>query len=226
MQPSLYLIDTFSLLFQVYHAIPQMTGPAGQPTNAVFGFTRDILMILKQKNPDYLLCAIDSEGAGIRKDWYPDYKVHRTEMPEDMIPQIPMLTQVIEAFGIPVVKHAGWEADDVIATLARQAERAGLQVNIVSSDKDCRQLLSENVRMFNCRKGEYYGIEELKETWGIRPDQVIDFQSLVGDSVDNVPGVPLVGPKKATSLLEQFGSLEGCWRMQKEHQGKNFRKTC
>ncbi|MCA8983231.1 MAG: DNA polymerase I [Planctomycetaceae bacterium] len=209
MPEQLYLIDTFSLLFQVYHAIPQMTGPAGQPTNAVFGFTRDLLMILKQKRPDYLLCAIDSEGPGIRSDWYPEYKIHRTEMPEDMVPQIPMLIDVIAGFGIPLVKAPGWEADDVIATLTRQAELAGLQVNIVSSDKDCRQLLGDHVRIFNCRKGEYFGPEELKQTWGIEPRQVIDFQSLVGDAVDNVPGVPLIGPKKATALLEQFGDLEG-----------------
>ncbi len=225
MSQSLYIIDTFSLLFQVYHAIPPMTGPAGQPTNAVFGFTRDILMILKQKKPDYLLCAIDSEGAGIRSDWYPEYKIQRTEMPEDMVPQIPMLTQVIEGFGIPVVKAPGWEADDVIATLTRQAEQAGLQVNIVSSDKDCRQLLSENVRMFNCRKGEYFGPAELQEIWGVRPEQVIDFQSLVGDSVDNVPGVPLIGPKKATALLEQFGTLEGVLANAQRAPGKKLQEN-
>jgi len=225
MPEKLYLIDTFSLLFQVYHAIPPMTGPSGQPTNAVFGFTRDILMILKQKKPDYLLCALDSEGPGLRSDWYPDYKIQRTEMPEDMVPQLPMLTEVIEAFGIPAVKHAGWEADDVIATLTRQAEAAGLQVNIVSSDKDCRQLLSETVRMFNCRKGEYFGPPELEKTWGVRPDQVIDFQSLVGDSVDNVPGVPLVGPKKAAALLEQFGDLESVLANADKAPGKKLREN-
>lgn len=225
MPETLYVIDTFSLLFQVYHAIPPMTGPAGQPTNAVFGFTRDLFLILNQQRPDYLLCAIDSEGPGVRSDWYPEYKIHRTEMPEDMVPQIPMLTEVISGFGIPVVKAPGWEADDVIATLVRQGEQQGLQVVIVSTDKDCRQLLSDQVRMFNCRKQEFFGPEELRQVWGIRPDQVIDFQSLVGDSVDNVPGVPLIGPKKATALLEQFGTLEDVLAHADQAPGKKLREN-
>ncbi len=224
MPETVYIIDTFSLMFQVYHAIPPMTGPAGQPTNAVFGFTRDLFMILKKK-PGYLLCALDSPGPGLRSDWYPEYKAQRKEMPEDLAPQIPMITEVIEGFGIPAVTHAGWEADDVIATVTRQAEAAGMDVCIVSTDKDCRQLLNEHVKMFNCRKGEYFGPPELMETWNIRPEQVIDFQALVGDSVDNVPGVPLVGPKKATALLEQFGDLEGVLANAEKAPGKKLREN-
>lgn len=224
MPETLYIIDTFSLMFQVYHAIPPMTSPAGQATNAVFGFTRDIFTILKKK-PDFLLCALDSEGPGVRSDWFPEYKAQRTEMPEDLRPQIPMITSVIEGFGIPVVHHTGWEADDIIATLTRQAEAEGIQVRIVSSDKDCRQLLSDHVQMFNCRKGEYFGAEQLREVWNITPEQVIDFQSLVGDSVDNVPGVPLVGPKKATILLEQFGDLEGVLANADKAPGKKLREN-
>lgn len=208
MPDGIYIIDVFSLLFQVYHAIPPMTGPSGQPTNAVFGFTRDIINILRDKQPSHIICAMDSEGPGERNDWYDAYKANRTEMPADLVPQIPMLEEVVRAFEIPLVSFAGWEADDVIATLTRQAEAAGLQVSIVSSDKDCRQLLSPAVRMFNCRKNEFFDEDNLMETWGIRADQVIDFQSLVGDSIDNVPGVPLVGPKKATALLEKFGTLD------------------
>ncbi len=225
MPKTIYIIDTFSLLFQVFHAIPSMTGPAGQPTNAVFGFTRDLLQILKQKKPDYLLCAMDSKGPGVRNEWYEQYKANRSEMPEEMVPQIPMLTEIIEGFRIPFVGYPGWEADDVIATITRQAEAAGMQVVLVSSDKDLRQLLSDRVRMYNCRKGEFFDAQKLRDTWSIRPDQVIDFQSLVGDSVDNIPGVPLVGPKKAAALIEQFGDLESVLANAEKAPGKKLREN-
>ena len=206
--PTLFLIDTFSLLFQVFHAIPSMTSPKGLPSNAVFGFTRDLFNILLTQRPTHWLCAMDSPGPGTREALYPKYKANRTEMPEDLRPQIEMVQQVMDGFGIPRLPCAGWEADDVIATLTRQAVERGFDVRIVTSDKDARQLLGPRVRIFNVRKSTWFDESDLKADWGIRPDQAIDFQSLVGDSVDNVPGVPLVGPKKATALLEQFGSLD------------------
>lgn len=206
--PTLFLIDTFSLLFQVFHAIPSMTSPKGLPSNAVFGFTRDLFNILQTQRPTHWLCAMDSSGPGTREALYPKYKANRKEMPEDLRPQVEMVQQVMDGFGIPKLQCAGWEADDVIATLTRQAVEQGYEVRIVSNDKDVRQLLGPQVRVFNVRKNTWLEEADLKADWGIRPDQVIDFQSLVGDSVDNVPGVPLVGPKKATALLEQFGSLD------------------
>ena len=206
--PTLFLIDTFSLLFQVFHAIPSMTSPKGLPSNAVFGFTRDLFNILQTQRPTHWLCAMDSPGPGTREALYPKYKANRTEMPEDLRPQIEMVQQVMDGFGIPKLRCDGWEADDVIATLTRQAVERGLNVRIVTNDKDARQLLGPRVRIFNVRKNTWFDESDLKADWGIRPDQAIDFQSLVGDSVDNVPGVPLVGPKKATALLEQFGSLD------------------
>ena len=206
--PTLFLIDTFSLLFQVFHAIPSMTSPKGLPSNAVFGFTRDLFNILQAQRPTHWLCAMDSPGLGTREALYPKYKANRTEMPEDLRPQIEMVQQVMDGFGIPKLRCDGWEADDVIATLTRQAVERGFDVRIVTNDKDARQLLGPRVRIFNVRKNTWIDESDLKADWGIRPDQAIDFQSLVGDSVDNVPGVPLVGPKKATALLEQFGSLD------------------
>ncbi len=206
--PTLFLIDTFSLLFQVFHAIPSMTSPKGLPSNAVFGFTRDLFNILQTQRPTHWLCAMDSPGPGTREALYPKYKANRTEMPEDLRPQIEMVQQVMDGFGIPKLRCDGWEADDVIATLTRQAVERGYDVRIVTNDKDARQLLGPHVRIFNVRKNTWIDESDLKADWGIRPDQAIDFQSLVGDSVDNVPGVPLVGPKKATALLEQFGSLD------------------
>ncbi len=203
-----YLVDTYSLIFQVFHAIPGMTGPTGQPTNAIFGISRDLVSLVRDHQPDWLICAWETSEPGLRYDIFPEYKANRSETPEDLRPQIPRIRELIDAFGIPVVDCPGWEADDVIATLTQQAVARGCEVRIITSDKDARQLLGPQVKLFNLRKSTYLGEPELLEDWGIRPDQVVDFQSLVGDAVDNVPGVPLVGPKKAAQLLNQFGTLE------------------
>jgi DNA polymerase-1 len=203
----IYVIDVFSLMFQVFHAIPPMTGTQGQPTNAVFGFARDLFAILA-KQPTHIICAFDSSGPGRRNEIYDQYKANRDEMPEDLRPQIPLLKQMLEGFHIPSIELQGWEADDVIATVTQQAKDHNIDVVIVSSDKDTRQLISPTVRVYNNRKDTFLDEQGLMDDWGIRADQVVDYQSLVGDSVDNVPGVPLVGPKKAKALIEQFGTLE------------------
>ena len=225
MNNTLYVIDVYSLLFQVFHAIPAMTSPSGQPTNAVFGMTRDILTILREKQPSHLFCAMDSKGPGVRKKIYAEYKANRSEMPDDLRIQIPQVFELFEGFQIPVVSIDGWEADDVIATVVSRAQEAGFTTVIVTSDKDIRQLLCPNTQMYNVRKNTYFGVDDLQATWGIRPDQVVDFQSLVGDSVDNVPGVPLVGPKKATALLEQFGDLESVLAHADEVRGAKLKEN-
>jgi DNA polymerase-1 len=220
----LYLIDTFSLMFQVFHAIPPMTGTRGQPTNAVFGITRDLLAIL-DRQPTHLICALDSPGPGTRELIYPQYKANRAEIPADLKPQIPLIKQLIAGFNIPGIELEGWEADDIIATATRQALELNMDVVIVSSDKDNRQLLGPHVRMFNCRRNEFYDSDSLLQDWGIRPDQVIDFQSLVGDSVDNVPGVPKVGPKTATTLLSTFQTLDAVFENIPSAGGKALQKN-
>lgn len=225
MSKTLYAIDVFSLVFQVFHAIPPMTGTSGQPTNAVFGFTRDLLTILRLRKPDYLICAMDLPGRGVREDIYEDYKANRDDMPDELRPQIPVIVEIIKAFGIPVIGLEGWEADDILATLARRAEAAGIQANIVTSDKDARQLISPLVRLYNVRKNTFLDEADLLADWGIRPDQVVDFQALVGDKVDNVPGVPLVGPKKASALLNQFGTLEDVLARADEAPGKKLQEN-
>jgi DNA polymerase I len=223
MPDTLYLVDTFSLVFQVYYAIRQpMTGTRGQPTNAVFGLTGDIQHLLKDKRPSHLIFAMESTEDQERVNIYEDYKAHREEMPDDLRPQVEMILDVIRGFNIPIINHPGWEADDVIATLAKQAEADGFEVVIVSNDKDLRQLLSPRIRIYNIRKKQMQDAEFLLGEWGIRPDQVIDFQALVGDSVDNVPGVPLVGPKKASALLERFGTLEEVLLHADEAPGKKL----
>jgi len=205
---TIYLVDANNLIFQVFHAIPEMTSPRGEPVNAVFGFTRDLLFLLESKQPDYLIVAFDPPGDTFRHTLDAAYKGQRSEMPIDLRPQFALIRRVLAALRIPAVELPGFEADDVLATLAHRGSLAGADCFVVSGDKDCRQLLSERVKIYNVRKNQLYDDAALLADWGVRPDQVIDYQSLVGDSVDNVPGVPGVGPKTATELLRQFGSLD------------------
>ena len=205
---TVWVIDAHSLIHQVFHALPEMTSPRGEPVGAVFGFTRDLLYLLEEKRPDYLFAAFDLPGKTFRHAMYDQYKIQRAEMPEDLVPQIPAIRRVIAALGIPALCCESYEADDVLATVARVTEQLDGQCFIVTADKDCRQLITDRVKLFNIRKNEVFDRERLQAEWGIAPEQVVDFQALVGDSVDNVPGVPLVGPKFARQLLEQYGTLE------------------
>jgi DNA polymerase-1 len=202
-----YLVDAHALLFQVFHAIRGMTSPAGLPTNALFGFTRD-LVYLRSLQPDYLVCAFDRAEPTFRSEFYPDYKAHRAEMPNDLQLQLPHVHRVLEGLNIPAVDWPRFEADDVLATLAAAGAERGLEVFICTSDKDCRQLITDRVRLYNLRKRQQFGREELLADWGITPEQVVDLQTLVGDSVDNVPGVAGIGIKTAAKLLQEYGTLE------------------
>lgn len=204
---TVWAVDAHSLIHQVFHAMPEMAGPRGQPVGAVFGFTRDLLGLIEQK-PDFLLCAFDLPGKTFRHQLYPEYKGERPAMHEDLQPQIPVIQQMISALGIAQIGCPGYEADDILATVARRATDLGAHCVLVTNDKDCRQLISDHCKLYNIRKGEYFDRQSLLDEWGIRPDQVVDFQALVGDPVDQIPGVPLIGPKLARQLLEQYGSLE------------------
>src|SRR5262249_46755970 len=203
----MYLVDAHSLLFQVFHAIPEMSSPSGLPTNALFGFTRDLLY-LRGLKPEYILCAFDREERTFRDCLYPEYKAHRSPIPPDLCAQIPLVEELLAGFGVPALSYPGYEADDVIATVARVGAERGLDVFVCTSDKDCRQLLEDRIRIFNLRKRTAFDREALLREWGIRPDQVVDLQTLVGDSVDNVPGVPGIGLKTAAKLLQEFGTLD------------------
>ncbi|MDZ7616179.1 MAG: DNA polymerase I, partial [Patescibacteria group bacterium] len=205
---TVWVVDAHNLIYQVFHALPEMTSPRGEPVGAVFGFARDMLHLLEEKRPDYLFCAFDLPGGTFRKELFDGYKAQRAEMPEDLVPQIGAVQRLVRALGIPSLGCESYEADDVMATVATMVEQRGGQCFLVTSDKDCRQLISDRVKLYNIRKNLVIDGESLNETWGIRPDQVVDFQSLVGDSVDNVPGVPLIGPKFARELLVRFDTLD------------------
>lgn len=205
---TLYLVDAYALLFQVFHAIREMTSPRGFPTNALFGFTRDMLFLHEEKKPDYLVAVFDGEQKTFRDEIFADYKANRGPMPDTLRQQLPGVRELLEAMRIPALVVEGYEADDVIATLAVRSAERGMEVYICSSDKDCRQLITDTVRMYNLRKHALLDRAELLKDWGIRPDQVVDFQTLVGDSVDNVQGVPGIGPKTAAKLLQQYETLD------------------
>ena len=185
-----------------------MTSPQGEPTGAIFGFSRDMVYLMDQKKPDYLIAAFDLPGPTFRHELFTAYKENRSEMPDDLRPQIPNIRRVLGALGIPVLECEGFEADDILATVARLVEQAGGLCILVTGDKDSRQLISDHVAVYNIRKDAIFDAAALKEEWGITPEQVVDFQTLVGDSVDNIPGVPLVGPKVAGEWLGKFGTLE------------------
>ncbi len=202
-----YLVDAHALIFQVFHAIRGMTSPSGLPTNALFGFARDLLF-LRTLRPDYLVCAFDRAEPTFRSAIFPQYKAHREEMPSDLQLQIPLIHRLLEAMNVPVVSIAGFEADDVLATLAVAGAARDLEVFVCSSDKDCRQLIGDRIRLYSLRKRQLFGRDELLADWGIKPEQVVDLQTLVGDPVDNVPGVPGIGIKTAAKLLQDFGTLE------------------
>jgi DNA polymerase-1 len=222
---TLYLLDGHGLIFQVFHAIGSMTSPSGLPTNALFGFTRDLLFLRTEQKPDYLVCAFDRSEPTFRDQLYAEYKAHRAPMPEDLCLQIEPIHQLLQAMRIPVLSQAGYEADDVIATVAGAGAKKDLDVFICSSDKDCRQLLSDRVRVFNLRKREVFDCAALQREWGIKPEQVVDLQALVGDSVDNVPGVPGIGLKTAAKLLQDYGTLDNLLAHVDEVPGEKRRQS-
>jgi DNA polymerase-1 len=213
---NVYVVDSHSLIFQVFHALPEMSSPRGEQVGAVFGFVRDMLYLLEEKKPDALICAFDLSGPTFRDALYDQYKAERGEMPDELVGQIPKIELVLEALGIPVLTCQGYEADDVLATVARICDERGANCFIVTGDKDCRQLITDRVAVFNIRKNQVFDAAALRADWGVGPDQVVDFQALVGDKVDNVPGVAGIGPKTAQQLLETYGTLDNLL----EHAGE------
>ncbi len=208
--PHLVLIDGPNYVFRAFHAVRHnLTNSNGEPTNAVFGYVQMLRSILKDIGPTHVAVAFDPKGGNFRNRMYAEYKAHRPPMPEELVPQWTWVHEITDAFRLNRICIQDFEADDVIATLAKQAEAKGWDVTIVSTDKDLMQLVSDKVWMLDTMKRIEYGAEEVKEKWGVGPDRIQDLLALAGDSADNIPGVPGIGPKTAVQLLEAYGDLEG-----------------
>ncbi len=195
-------------MYRAFYALPPLTNSKGQHTNAVYGFTTMLMKIIREHQPTYLGVVFDEKGPTIRHEEFTEYKAHRPEMPGDMQSQIPFIHQVVEAFGLPVIRMAGLEADDLIGTLAKQAAGPDLNVVIVTGDKDMFQLLTPAVCIFDPVKGKWIGEAECHERFGVEPARVVDIMGLMGDSADNIPGVKGIGEKTAKKLITEFGTIE------------------
>ena len=204
----LFLVDGSGFIFRAYHALPPLTRPDGTPVNAVLGFTNMLVKLITDMHVPNIAVIFDAARNNYRNEIYDQYKANRSETPEDLIPQFPLIREATNAFAIPALEKEGFEADDLIATYVRLACEQGRPVTIVSSDKDLMQLIRPGVRMFDPMKNKYMGDDEVMEKFGVTPDKVVDVQALAGDSVDNVPGVPGIGVKTAAQLINEYGDLE------------------
>ena len=205
----LFLVDGSGFIFRAYYGLKSnLTRSDGTPTNAVYGFCNMLMKLLDDTDADYLAVIFDAARKTFRNDIYADYKANRPPPPEDLIPQFPLVLEATRAFNVPAIEMPGFEADDLIATYARQAREAGDQVTIMSSDKDLMQLVTERVTMLDPIHNRRIGAEEVLEKFGVGPGMVVEVQALAGDSVDNVPGVPGIGVKTAAQLINEFGDLE------------------
>ncbi len=216
----LFLIDGYSNIFRAFYAIRELSNSKGEPTNAVWGFLNMLRKLLREEEPELVGIALDVSGDTVRKEQYADYKANRKPMPEDLKPQIGWIRKLIEAHRIPILELERYEADDVLGTLSRAAAAAGLEVVIVSADKDLMQLVDERVSLFHTGREKLYGPAEVAEDYGVAPAKIVDYMALVGDTSDNVPGVPMIGGKTAAGLLAEYGSLDELLARAEEIKGK------
>jgi DNA polymerase-1 len=226
MKKRLFIIDGHALCYRGYYAFIRnpLVNSDGQNTSAIFGFARMLLRLIADQKPDYLVVAFDPPKKSFRFAMYPEYKANREKMPDDLRSQIEEIKKMIETLGIPRIEEADFEADDVLGTMAKKYASGDVEVMLVTGDKDAYQLVGEGVRIYANKKGiseyEVYGPKEVEEMLGVRPDQVIDYMALVGDTSDNVPGVKGIGEKTAQKLIAEFGSLDGLYERIDEVKGK------
>lgn len=221
----LYLIDGSAYIYRAYHAMGPLSNFQGTPTGAIFGFTNMISKVLKDKAPKRVAVVFDAKGPTFRHQMYPEYKANRPEAPQDLKMQIPRIHDLTQAYGIPTICSVGYEADDIIATLCTRATERGWKVIIVSADKDLTQLVDNDAKMWDPQKDVDYDEQGVKDKFGIKPSQVIDFMALTGDTSDNVPGIPGIGPKTAATLIENYQTLEGIYDHIGEIKQKKVREN-
>src|SRR6185436_18574321 len=206
--PSLVLVDGSSYLYRAFHALPDLRTSKGEPTGALRGVLSMLRRLVIDDKPDYFAVVFDAPGKTFRDDWYADYKANRRTMPDDLTLQIAPLHDLVRAHGWPLVMVEGVEADDVIGTLAVAAAASGIECVISTSDKDLAQLVRPGIKLVNTMSNETLDEAGVLAKFGVRADQVLDLLALTGDAIDNVPGVPKVGPKTAAKWLVQYGTLE------------------
>ena len=230
--PKLVLLDAYALIYRAYYGLirsPRINSQ-GQNTSAVFGFVNTLEEILRSLAPDYLAVCFDPAGPTFRHEMYPEYKAQREATPEDIRWAVPQIKRIVEAYSLPLIEVAGFEADDVIGTLAKTAEREGFEVFMITPDKDYAQLVSPHITMCRPAAGggnfEELGVREVCEKYGIeQPEQVIDLLGLMGDTADNIPGCPGVGEKTAAKLIGQFGSIENLLEHTDQLKGAQRKKV-
>ena len=228
MQKRFVILDGSSLLFRAFYALPPLTAPTGEYTNAIFGFANMFLKLWEDWQPDYLVLAFDKGKKTFRTELYPEYKGTREKTPAELLGQIPLLHEFAGALGMPFVELAGFEADDIIGTLSTQAATQGVDTLVVTGDRDALQLVRPNLRVALTKKGisqlAIYDEAAFTEAYQLPPIRLIDLKGLMGDTSDNIPGVPGVGPKTATKLLLEYGSLENVLEHVEEVSGKKLRE--
>ena len=217
---SLLLVDGSSYLYRAFHALPGLTSPTGQPTGAIYGVLTMLQKLIKAEKPDLVGIIFDAPGKTFRHDLFPDYKANREKTPEDLVVQIEPLLTAIQNLGLPLIRIQGVEADDVIGTLARQAENNNIQTLIATGDKDFAQLVSERIKLIDTMKNITTDQSGVLDKFGLRPEQIIDYLALAGDPSDNIPGIPKVGPKTAAKWLQQYTDLNGVIKHAEEIVGK------
>ena len=208
---TIFLIDGTAYIYRAYHAIRSLTNSKGLPTNAVFGFARMLIKLIKEQSPEYLAMFFDAKGPTFRHDMYKDYKANRPPMPEDMAIQIPYIKEVAKGFNLPVIEQQGFEADDLIGSFSRFAQENGFKVIMVTGDKDFMQLITENAVIWDPMKETTLDLRTVKTRYDLTPDRIIDIMGLWGDTSDNIPGVPGVGEKTAQALIKEFDCMENLY---------------
>jgi 5'-3' exonuclease len=224
----LVLVDGSSYLYRAFHALPDLRSPAGEPTGAIYGVLNMLKRLIADYKADFLGCVFDAKGKTFRDEVYPEYKAHRPPMPDDLAAQIEPLMEAIRAMGWPLLVVEGVEADDVIGTLAREASAAGLRTVVSTGDKDLAQLVDAHVTLINTMSNETLDVAGVSAKFGVPPGKIVDYLALVGDAVDNIPGVDKVGPKTASKWIGEYGSLDGVLAHAeaiKGVAGENLRKS-
>ncbi len=205
---TLFLIDISSYIYRAYYAIRELSTSGGFPTNAIYGVTNMLLKVLRDRQPTHLALVFDAKPPTFRHHLYPAYKAHRPGMPEDLVKQLDYLRRIISALNLPALELAGYEADDLIATLTRLARETGMKVEIISGDKDLLPLADEAVTIWEPMREVYFTPQVIEEKFGLPPAGLVDMRALTGDPSDNIPGVPGIGPKTAQKLMARFHSLD------------------